>query len=128
MNIDQQQFEQIVSEALDSLPERFRERINNLAVLVEDFPNKDQMRDMKLRDRFGLFGLYEGYVQSSRHNFGPVLPDRITIFRVPIIESCDTTEECRMRIIETVKHEIAHHFGSDEKGARQAAKRKIGLK
>lgn len=123
MQIDQASFEKMVAEAIDSLPEKLRERMHNVAILVEDFPTPEQRQKLRLRDKYGLLGLFEGYIQSSRRNFGPVLPDKITLFRVPIMQSCSTPDECRRQIEETLKHEIAHHFGSDEKGARKAGRR-----
>ncbi|RLC38930.1 hypothetical protein DRH27_01020 [Candidatus Falkowbacteria bacterium] len=123
MNLSVEQFERIVEEAIESLPEKFKKKINNLAVFVENFATREQLNKVGLSNPYSLFGLYEGHVQSRRRNVGPVLPDRITIFRQPIIKSCSNGEECVKRIINTVKHEIAHHFGSDEKGARKAGKR-----
>lgn len=122
MNISNEQFENLVNMAIDSLPEKFLERINNLAVFIEDYPTKEQLKKTKVSKEFDLFGLFEGYHQASRVNFGPVLPDRITIFRKPILKQCSTAEEVKKQVVSTVKHEIAHHFGSDEKGARKAAK------
>jgi predicted Zn-dependent protease with MMP-like domain len=124
MKITHEQFEKIVAEALDAIPDEFMNKIHNVAIMVEDFPSGEQMKRTKIKSKYGLLGLYEGHIQSRRINIGPVLPDRITIFRVPIMKSCDTINECRDRIINTVRHEIAHHFGSDEYGARQAAKTK----
>jgi len=122
MNLSVVQFEKIVEEAIDSLPEKFKKKINNLAIFVENFATREQLNKVGLTNPYSLFGLYEGYVQSRRRNVGPVLPDRITIFRQPILKSCSNENECIKRIINTVKHEIAHHFGSDEKGARKASK------
>ena len=121
--MSREQFETIVNEAIDSLPDKFKAKIHNVAIFVEDFPSPQQMRRMRIKNKYGLFGLYEGYHQASRKNVGPVLPDRITIFRMPIINSCRTAEACRQQIISTVKHEIAHHFGSDEPGARKASRK-----
>jgi predicted Zn-dependent protease with MMP-like domain len=123
MTLSNEQFEELVGEALDSLPENFKDRMNNVAILVEDFPSKEQTKKLHLGSEYALFGLYEGHIQSKRLNFGPVLPDKITIFRKPILQSCATFVECRQRVTNTVRHEIAHHFGSDERGARKAGKR-----
>lgn len=124
MIIEKEKFERIVAEVIDELPEKFLAHINNLAIMVEDFPNDEQLGRQKVKDKYGLLGLYEGHIQSRRLNFGLVLPDKITIFRIPICQSCSTEDDCRQRIISTVKHEIAHHFGSGEKGARKAEKTK----
>ena len=123
MDISQEQFEKLVEEAMDNLPERFKEKMHNVAIIVADFPTEEQLGKTGKKEKYALLGLYEGYIQSRKLNFGVVLPDRITIFRVPIMQSCSTEEECRKRVEDTVKHEIAHHFGSDEKGARKAEKK-----
>ena len=124
MIIEEKEFAKYVSEAIDELPKRFQKKTNNLAFFVEDFPTETQLQKYsKDKDNnFSLFGLFEGYVQSRRHNFGAVLPDRITIFRIPIMQSCSNEKELKKRISSVVNHEIAHHFGSDEIGAKKAEK------
>jgi predicted Zn-dependent protease with MMP-like domain len=126
MIISEEQFEILVSDALDSLPDNFKDKMNNVAIIIEDFPTKEQTKKLRLGSQYSLFGLYEGCVQSKRLNYGVVLPDKITIFRKPIMQSCSNEQECQKQIFNTVRHEIAHHFGSDEKGARKAASRKGG--
>ena len=69
-----------------------------------------------------LLGLYEGYHQSKRLDVGPVFPDRITLFKKPMESICKTEEELKNQVLKTVRHEIAHHFGSDEKGAQKAGR------
>lgn len=123
--ISKQEFEKIVIEALDDLPGKFKFHMNNVAITIEDLPSREQLGKVGRRERYSLFGLYEGYVQSRRIYVGPVLPDKITLFYRPIVKSCSSRRECKKRIIETLKHEIAHHFGSDEDGAEKAAKRTI---
>jgi len=122
MNVSKKQFEKWVAEAIDGVPEKFQEKINNLVFFVEDRPTRDQLKKSGLLGKKDavLFGLYEGYHQSKRLDVGPVFPDRITIFKKDIESYCDTEEEIRNQIIKTVRHEVAHHFGSDEEGARRA--------
>jgi predicted Zn-dependent protease with MMP-like domain len=122
MNISREKFEQFVSEALDSLPEKYQRRMNNVAVFVEEQPTREQLSRSEKKSGFVLFGIFEGYGQSSKVNFGPVLPDRITIFKGPICQYYDTEEKIKAQVFSTLKHEIAHHFGSDEKGAKKAQK------
>jgi predicted Zn-dependent protease with MMP-like domain len=122
MSVSRKQFEQWVREAIDSLPEKFLRRMHNVAFFVEDYPSKEQLKKVRLGRNSVLFGLYEGYHQSSRRDLGPVLPDRITIFRKPILGYYSTEKEIKNQVIKTVKHEIAHHFGSDEKGAHRAGR------
>ena len=123
MQISEEEFRNFVAEALDALPEDFSRHINNAAVLVEDFPSAEQRKELNVKSKYGLLGLFEGFGQAKRLNFGAVLPDRITLFRIPIMQSCSNREELKKEILQTLKHEIAHHFGSDEKGARSVAKK-----
>jgi predicted Zn-dependent protease with MMP-like domain len=120
MEISVVDFEKVALGAIENLPPNFLARINNLAFFIEDYPTKEQIKKARLGNNFTLLGLYEGYRQSARTNLGPVLPDRITIFRKPILNECTTEKEIKEKIIKTIKHEIAHHFGSDERGARRA--------
>lgn len=125
MQVSKAQFEKWVSEAIEGLPEKFLERINNLAFFVEDQPTDFQLKKAKLLGRRGvvLLGLYEGYHQSKRLDVGPVFPDRITIFKKSIESLSRTEEELKKQITSTVRHEIAHHFGSDEVGAQKAGRK-----
>jgi len=123
MHISKEQFEQLVKQALESLPEKVSAKMNNVAIFIEDYPSKEQLgKTGKGRNQYTLFGLFEGYGQASRLNFGPVLPDRITIFRKPICRQANSFKEVKEQVISTIKHEIAHHFGSDESGARKAGR------
>jgi len=126
MKVSKQQFEFWVGEAINNVPEKFREKINNLVFFVEDYPTQEQLRNVKLEGRKDtlLLGLYEGYHQAKRINVGPVFPDKITIFKNAIESLCQTEKDLQKQILETVWHEIAHHFGSDEVGARKASKNK----
>lgn len=124
MIISREKFEKLVEEAIDNLPEKVKQKMNNVAIFVEDYPTKEQTGKAGRGKNFVLFGLFEGYAQSRRLNFGPVLPDRITIFRKPICLYSDSEEEIRRQVTSTVKHEIAHHFGSDEAGAGRAGRKK----
>ena len=123
MRINKEQFERLVGEVIDSLPEKFKSKLYNVAIFVEDYPTKAQLGKLDRKNQYTLFGLFEGYAQAKRLNFGPVLPDRITIFRQPICKYCSSEKEARQQVISTVKHEIAHHFGSGEDGARKASKK-----
>lgn len=123
MKISDEKFEFIVAEAIDNLPEKFKVKLNNVAVLIEDYPSPTQLKKLGVKSDYLLFGLFEGFIQSKRLNFGPVLPDRITIFKKAILSQSEDENDLRKRIESTVKHEIAHHFGSDEAGARKASRR-----
>jgi len=123
LQISKQKFEKIVEQTLESLSNRFKSKLNNVAIFAEDEPTEEQLSKTNLKRGDILFGLFEGFAQGRKLNFGPVLPDRITIFRKAILSQSDNQLELEQKIISTVKHEIAHHFGSDEKGAAKAGKR-----
>ena len=113
--MDNKKFEQLVSEALDSLPKEFAKKLNNVAVTFQDFPTEYQLRKSKLPPGILLFGLYEGVPQTKRGIYYSHLPDKITIFKNSIERVAQTEEEIRAQVKATVIHEIGHHFGlSDE--------------
>ncbi|MGI8309360.1 metallopeptidase family protein [Saccharopolyspora hattusasensis] len=98
-------FEELVADALDLLPAEFAAAMNNVVVLVEDTHPEDP----------SLLGLYEGIALTERDStYGGVLPDRITIYREPLLDMCADEEEVVDEVAVTVVHEIAHHFGIDD--------------
>jgi predicted Zn-dependent protease with MMP-like domain len=97
------QFDRLVAEALDSIPAELAALIDNCVILVEEWPPPDEP---------DLLGLYEGIPLTERGQFyNGVLPDRIFIFRAPILRLCDSVAEAVEEVHTTVVHEIAHHFG-----------------
>jgi len=109
-------FRRLIEEAVNDLPSPFAEKMRNVEIVVEDEPTIEQLESHELDpEEDTLFGLYEGVPLPDReHNFGMMLPDRITIFYFPLIESFDTPGEIREEIRKTVIHEIAHFFGLDD--------------
>ena len=105
-------FEWLVARAVDSLPEEFRTKLENIDVVVEDWPTQGQLNRVGLRRGQTLLGLYEGVplTKRSRH-YGLVLPDKITLFQKPIEAKCKDEAEITAEIQRVVRHEIAHHFG-----------------
>ncbi len=113
-------FEELVAEALDSLPPDIQEKLENVEVVVEWRPSPAQMRRMGLGPGQTLFGLYEGVPLTERTSgYGLVLPDKITIFRQPIEAYCRTDEQVRQTVRRTVLHELAHHFGISDDRLRE---------
>lgn len=105
--------EGMVIDALDGLPEVFRERLGSVAIVVEDEPTPDQLRSVGAH---GLYGLYQGVPRTKLAAEGAPVPSKITIFRGPILRASRSPEDLAERVTETVYHEIAHHFGiSDER-------------
>ena len=117
MKLTQEEFEEIVVLALKRLPKFFRKKMKNVDVVVEDRASRELLSEMGLRSPFELLGLYQG-VPLDRRGFyyGNVLPDKITLFQIPIESMCQTKEELEERVREVVIHEVGHYFGlSDEK-------------
>ena len=108
-------FEQLVAEAIDNLPEYARERIENVAIVVEDLPQADRIRSVGLDPEYdGLLGLYEGIPRGQRgQGYHMVPPDRITLYRNTILaQTAGGGEQALVREIrKTLIHEVGHHFG-----------------
>lgn len=108
-------FEQFVAEALEALPEVFRSRLENVEIVVEDWPDRRTMRLAGVRSPADLLGFYHGVPLTRRtSNYMLVLPDKISIYRRPILMRCRTLEEVRAMVARTLRHEIAHYFGIDD--------------
>jgi len=123
--MDREKFETLVVEAIDNLPLEFRNKLENVDVVVEDWPTSGQLKKVKLSHRSQLLGLYQGVPQTNRgRGYGLVPPDKISIFRKPIEGQCHSNEEISVKITEVVCHEIAHHFGTDERTLRSIENKK----
>lgn len=110
-----QRFTLLVEEALREIPRRFRDEMSNVAVVVEDQPPPHVLADMEIEPPDSLFGLYQGTPLPERTwGYGNTLPDRISIYQIPIEEACEDDEEIRDCVAETVIHEFGHHFGLSE--------------
>jgi predicted Zn-dependent protease with MMP-like domain len=108
-------FERLVLRALDGLPSRFRERLDNIDVIVEARPRRQHLRAAGLRAGETLLGLYLGTPLPHRTGgYHLALPDRIYIFQAPIESVCATSREVVRQVRQTVVHELAHHFGIDD--------------
>lgn len=108
-------FIELVSQALDDLPEEFQLLLDNVEVVVELWPTREQLDSVGLRSRRSLLGLYEGIPRTERGiHYGLVTPDKISIFQRPIEYICTSDEEIRQQVQDTVIHEIGHHFGISE--------------
>jgi len=110
-----EQFEALVARAIQNLPLEFQRKLENVDIVVEDWPNPGQLRRTKHSHRNQLLGLYQGVPQTRRgRRYGLVLPDKITLFQKPIEGQCGVGNAIEAKIEEVVRHEIAHHFGLDE--------------
>jgi predicted Zn-dependent protease with MMP-like domain len=105
VEVSRRRFEELVGDALDEVPEQLTRLMDNVVVLVEE-------RDA---DDPHLLGLYEGIALTERgHDYGGMLPDRITLYRQSILAICETEDDVVDEVAITVVHEIAHHFGIDD--------------
>jgi predicted Zn-dependent protease with MMP-like domain len=113
--VETDRFEQLVDEALDQLPDSFRALMDNVQVVVEAWPTPEQLRAVGSARGMTLLGLYEGIPRPRRGSaYHLVLPDKITIFQGPIERICQSEEEVRQQVTDTLIHEVGHHFGIDE--------------
>jgi predicted Zn-dependent protease with MMP-like domain len=109
------EFEKLVERALRKLPKAFKDRIRNVAVVVEDWADDETLADVGIEPPDTLYGLYRGIDLTRRDSgYGNVLPDTVTIYQGPIEEDCEDEEEMAELVRETVIHEIGHYFGLDD--------------
>lgn len=123
--MNKERFEQLVAEVIDTLPEEFSQRMENIDVVVEDAPTQAQLRRSGLGKNYTLLGLYEGVPLTERtSNYGLVTPDKITIFQKIIEEASKSKDELDVKeqVRETVIHEIAHHFGISDARLKEIEK------
>lgn len=106
------QFDRSVPEALDRIPEIFREKMRNVEVLVEDFPDQETLRSLDLDSKWALLGLYVGVPLTHQSFFSTnVLPDRIYLFRHPIVLAAGSPGKVPTVIKDVIIHELGHHLG-----------------
>ena len=122
--MDRERFEQLVTKAVEDLPEEFLAKLHNIDVVVEDYPTFVQMSKVGLRCGQTLLGLYEVPQTRRTSHYGLVPPDKITIFQKPIEAKCRHGAEITAEIQRVVRHEIAHHFGIGDARLRHIEKGK----
>jgi predicted Zn-dependent protease with MMP-like domain len=121
--MDRESFERLVAKAVDDLPEEFLERLENVDVVVEDYPTPDQLLKLGMERGETLLGLYEGVPRTRRGgHYGLVPPDKITIFQRSIEAKCRYGGNISAEVQRVVKHEIAHHFGISDARLHQLEK------
>jgi predicted Zn-dependent protease with MMP-like domain len=115
VKLSRKEFERVVERAITRLPVRFRRRMDNIAVVVEDWADDATLEEMGIEPPDTLYGLYSGTDLTRRDSsYGNVLPDVITIYQGPIQEDCATVEEMETLVQDTIVHEIGHYFGLDD--------------
>lgn len=119
LDVSDERFVELIGQALDELPQEYVQRmLQDVAVVWENDPSEEQRKELKLHGNQTLFGLYQGVPRTQRDfaGFGPPqVPDKITIFKNPILSYCNTEAELRNQVKKTVWHEMAHYFGLDHK-------------
>ena len=121
--LSEEDFEKLVEEGINAIPPSYQKRLENVAIVTLDLPTPAQRKKSHLKDGWTLYGLYEGIPQTKRGDFYSfVPPDKITIFREPILHDARDIDDARRIVRDTVFHEIAHHFGMDEYEVRMREK------
>ncbi|KKQ75547.1 MAG: hypothetical protein US96_C0009G0005 [Candidatus Woesebacteria bacterium GW2011_GWB1_38_5b] len=109
--MEDDQFEKLVQEAINSLPSEFAKKLDNVSIVVQEAPSYYQLTKTNLPQNSLLFGLYEGVPKTKRANYSGVLPDKITIFKNSILQVSYSLDDVREKVRSVVMHEIGHHFG-----------------
>jgi predicted Zn-dependent protease with MMP-like domain len=112
--LDSGHFNRLVERALDDLPAEFADALENIAVVVQDEPEPELLAEYGFDPNDELLGLYEGVPLPERDGFYQSLPDRISIYRGPLLRLCRTRLELIDEVRDTVVHEIGHYFGLDD--------------
>lgn len=118
--MDRERFDSLAARAIENLPQEFLDKLENVDIVVQDYPAPDQIDKSEQEHGEILLGLYEGVPQTQRTSgYGMVLPDKITLFQKPIENRCWNDDQVYAEIQKTLKHEIAHHFGISDKRLRE---------
>jgi predicted Zn-dependent protease with MMP-like domain len=113
--MEDEQFEALVLQALESIPDQFHEALDNVEIVIEEWPSFNTMRMAHVRSKYELLGFYHGVPLTERTTgYNLVSPDKISIYQKPIEAQCRTPEEVRNLVRRVVLHELAHHFGIDD--------------
>lgn len=107
-----EEFEEMINNGISSLPKLYQENLDNVGFVIADEPTPEQREELKLRCNETLFGLYQGIPLTKRGTgYNLVLPDKITIFKLPIAASSRNMSEIAEHVRHTVWHEVAHYYG-----------------
>lgn len=112
IQVSDEEFNGLMAASLDELPPEYTSRLNNVLITYEDHPSPEQRQKLRLRGNETLFGLYEGVPLPARgNNYQMVLPDRITLFKIPMLSAVHDHLSLKRQVKHTLWHEIAHYFG-----------------
>jgi len=115
IEITEQEFQELINQALLSLPGVHAKGIKNVAILYEEEPTPEQRAKTNLKSHQTLLGLYEGVPLPERQGHQPLFPDKITLFKGPLTRQAKSLEDLKKEIRHTLWHEIAHYYGLDHK-------------
>jgi len=113
VRLSAEEFQKMVSDGIDAIPELYQKNLKNVAFIVEDEPTPEQLHKLNLYRGELLFGLYEGTPLPSRQGTTKLLPDKITLFKKPAELYSSSVEELRQHVRHTIWHEVAHYYGLD---------------
>jgi predicted Zn-dependent protease with MMP-like domain len=117
-------FDRLVAEAIASIPKPFRDAMHNIAIVVEDEPSPELLREMDIEPPDTLLGLYQGIPLTERSwDYGNALPDRILLFQKPIERESENEDDTVVAIGETLIHEVGHYFGLSEEEIEEIEER-----
>lgn len=114
MRLSQEDFEEMVVRCYEGLPESLLGYLENLDIVVEEWPSEEELGEMGIERAGSLLGLYTGVSRSERGDDLPFLPDKITLYQRPIEGICESREEVEEEVRKTLLHEVGHYLGMDE--------------
>ena len=121
ISVSEEDFQKYIESAMDSIPDKFKEKLENIVFIVEDYPSVHDLERLSLKHREQLLGLYSGTPYTHRNTFYMgTIPDRIILFQKNIESICRSVDELKKKIKEVVIHEIAHYFGMNDNEIRGA--------
>jgi predicted Zn-dependent protease with MMP-like domain len=125
LSISDTDFDRLISEVMDELPQEYLQGLENVAIVYEDEPTPEQRAELRLHCNQSLYGLYQGIPKTSRGaGYNLVLPDKITLFKVPMLQTSSSMAEFKKQIKHTLWHEIAHYYGLDHQRIHELERRK----
>lgn len=119
VQVSDEEFQELINKALTELPGEHVKNIQNVAILYEDEPSPEQRYQLQLRHDQTLLGLYEGVPLPKRQGMMRLLPDKITLFKIPLQMHANSPVELKEQIKHTLWHEIAHYYGLDHSKIRE---------
>jgi predicted Zn-dependent protease with MMP-like domain len=115
LQITDKEYEELITLGINAIPPLYQKYLQNVAFIVEDIPTEEQRVRLNLYPNETLFGLYEGVPLPQRGGMTKLLPDKITLFKLPMLSVCTSFDELKEMIRHTIWHEVAHYYGLNHK-------------